>query len=129
VGKEMTAVSGEGVWTSIMPVPVRNASPVAEFHGEGHVGGRERSAVGKLETVAEMEGDFAAVAGDLPGFGESRFESLSLTINANQNATGQIADVFRGFIVHKNGIESLGLAMEAKIQFSARLGVAGRGRK
>jgi hypothetical protein len=82
-----------------------------------------------LETSAEVEGDFAAVAGDLPGFGESRFESLSLTINANQNATGQIADVFRGFVIHKNGIEGFGLAMEAKIQFSAGLGAAGRGRK
>jgi hypothetical protein len=75
-----------------------------------------------------MKGDFPPVTRHSPGFRQSWFESLSLPIDANQNATGQVSNVLRGFIVHENRIESLRLTMQAETQFSAGL-AARRSRK
>src|SRR5260370_38513572 len=49
-----------------------------------------------------------------------------MPIQANQNSSRQIANVFRSLIVNKDGIEGFGLAVQAEMKHAARLCACGR---
>ena len=89
--------------------------------GERHVVGRERSAIGEVHAMAKLEGDLPAVRRHFPGFGQLGLEFLRVTIDADENASGEIADGERGVVIDEQWIESLGLGAEAEAEFAAVL--------
>jgi hypothetical protein len=66
-----------------------------------------------------MKLDGAAVGADFPGSGEAGLESLGLAIEANQNATGEIANGFGLAVFDEERIERFWFAVETEAEFAA----------
>jgi hypothetical protein len=91
------------------------------LHGEGHVIGREWAAIGEVNARAELKRDLLAIGRHFPGFGQFGFEFLGVTVDARENASGEIADGERGVVIDKQGIEGLGFSAETEAQLATVL--------
>jgi hypothetical protein len=95
------------------------------LHGESYVFGGKGSAVGKVHAMAQLEGDLPAVGRDFPGLGEFGLEFLGVTVDAGENASGEVTDGESGVVIDEKRIEGLGFGADAEAQFAARLGEGG----
>src|SRR5258708_38698092 len=91
------------------------------FYGVGYVFGGEGCAIRKMQARSQMEFDGATVWSDFPGSGESRFESLRLAVETNQNAASKVADGFGLAVFDEERIERFWFAMDAEMEFAAGL--------
>jgi len=69
------------------------------LHGESYVFGGKGSAVGKVHAMAQLEGDLPAVGRDFPGLGEFGLEFLGVTVDAGENASGEVTDGESGVVI------------------------------
>src|SRR5437879_12319386 len=68
-----------------------------------------------------MENNRAAIAGDGPRCRQRGLKRLRLPVQTDKNASGQVANVFRRFVVDQHGVESLRFAVQTEMQFTVRL--------